>query len=129
GIVFDGYNGANETGTVSNNTVDRMGGDGLFVTDGASGSSLAKTRVENNTFDSEHDDGIHVEKQNAFPLTRLTKNTFTGNTASSTRVDDCHDSNTRDVWRRSTNTGRRVSKGGLCSPGDVVIGPQNHRSI
>lgn len=146
GIVFDqingqacgggcgaAYDGPNTGGTVSNNIVNRMGLDGLYVIDessfGATTNSLEKTTVNNNIFGSNGDDGIHVAKQTLPNLTAAKANTFTGNIASTNPKHDCHDSNNKDVWTGLTNIGKRVNKGGLCFPGDVVVGPQNHTAV
>jgi hypothetical protein len=102
-----------------------MGGDGLFVPD-TGGSSMIKSTVSSNIFGDEGTDGIHVEKQVTVPITTANKNTFTGNIATNNPVHDCHDGNNKDVWTGNTNIGHRVNKAGLCFPGDVVTGPQNH---
>jgi parallel beta-helix repeat protein len=147
GIVFDNVAGAfcggaggcggfydfpNTGGTVSSNIVQSMGHDGLYAADtGATFSganALEKTVVSSNIFTSEGDDGIHIAKQTFAALTTTTKNTFTSNIATNNPVHDCHDSNNKDVWTGNTNIGHRVNKTGLCFPGDVVTGPQNHPS-
>ena len=126
------YDGPNTGGTVSSNIVQQMGFDGLYAADygvfGATTNSLEKTLVNNNIFGNEGDDGIHIAKQSAVTFTITTKNTFTGNIASNNPVHDCHESNNKDVWTGNTNIGHRVNKTGLCFPGDVVTGPQNHPS-
>jgi hypothetical protein len=123
-VVVDGGPGPNSTGKISSNIVQGMGGDGLFVMDSGS-TSLIKTTVSSNIFGNNGDDGIHVEKQTV-AVSTLNKNTFTGNIATGNPVHDCHDGNSKDVWTGNTNIGHRVNKTGLCFPGDVVTGPQNH---